>query len=55
MEFVRGLTLSELLREGALEVGRAVAISEGIADALAAAHRKGLVHRDVRPGPGGGD
>src|SRR5437899_2902612 len=51
MEYVQGKTLSEILREGsALMPERAVEIAEGVAEALAFAHRAGIVHRDVKPG-----
>lgn len=50
MEYVRGRTLREILAErrrlGALE---ALAILEQMLAAIAAAHRAGLVHRDVKP------
>jgi eukaryotic-like serine/threonine-protein kinase len=51
MEYVDGDTLADLLRrEGPLTPGRAVAIGEPVARALEAAHEKGMVHRDVKPG-----
>ncbi len=50
MELVDGLTLSALIRrEGPLPAGRVLAILRQIAASLAHAHRKGLVHRDVKP------
>lgn len=50
MELVRGRTLRDLLREyGALSPAVAVSIMEPVLGALAAAHRAGLVHRDVKP------
>ncbi|WP_245988460.1 Stk1 family PASTA domain-containing Ser/Thr kinase [Flexivirga caeni] len=50
MELVRGQTLRQLIRSRApLPVGEALEITEGILQALDAAHRAGLVHRDVKP------
>jgi len=50
MEFVDGDDLRTALRaEGALRLGRALDITADILDALAAAHRRGLVHRDIKP------
>jgi len=50
MEHVLGRTLAEVLRsEGPLDPGRAAAIAEDVAGALATAHAAGIVHRDVKP------
>src|SRR5690554_2245311 len=50
MEYVPGENLRErIAAEGTLSVGEALAIADAILDALAAAHRQGLVHRDVKP------
>lgn len=49
MELIEGQTLSEKLREGSLPLPEAVKIVSQIAEALGEAHRKGVVHRDVKP------
>jgi len=50
MELVDGGTLRDLLDEkGPLDVALALSIAEPVLSALAAAHRAGLVHRDVKP------
>lgn len=49
LEFVRGVTLRELLRQGHIPIRRALRIARGIAAGLAAVHAQHIVHRDVAP------
>jgi beta-lactam-binding protein with PASTA domain/tRNA A-37 threonylcarbamoyl transferase component Bud32 len=50
LEYVDGRNLRRALRaKGAFSLGEALDILESILDALAAAHRAGLVHRDMKP------
>jgi serine/threonine-protein kinase len=49
MEYVPGRTLAELAAEGALGLDEILEIAAQAADALAEAHRRGVVHRDVKP------
>ncbi len=51
MEYVEGQPLSEIIHHGgAMEPARAAEITCDVADALAFAHRNGVVHRDIKPG-----
>ncbi len=50
MEYLPGITLRELLREQKrLTVPQTITIMDAILSGLAAAHRAGIVHRDVKP------
>ena len=51
MEYVVGETLEQRLqRDGPIEVSSTVRVTLQVAEALAAAHSQGLVHRDIKPG-----
>ena len=51
MEYVPSRTLAELLAaEGSISPERAAWIGAQVADGLAAAHARGTVHRDIKPG-----
>jgi serine/threonine-protein kinase len=50
MELVEGKTLRDVLADGPVLPERAAEIAEAVASALAFAHERGIVHRDVKPG-----
>ena len=49
MELVEGPTLREVVSEGAMSEARVLECALQVAEALAAAHRGGVVHRDLKP------
>jgi hypothetical protein len=48
-EFVEGESLARVIRRGGLSESEICRIARAVADALAEAHAKGIVHRDIKP------
>jgi eukaryotic-like serine/threonine-protein kinase len=49
MEYVEGNSLHQMLQQGTIETTRAVRFTRQVLEALGYAHRRGVVHRDVKP------
>jgi tetratricopeptide (TPR) repeat protein/predicted Ser/Thr protein kinase len=51
MEYVHGEDLRSVIhRMGTLTMGKAISITQQVAEGLAAAHKLGIIHRDLKPG-----
>jgi len=50
MEYVKGRTLAQVLEGGRVDAATVLPIARQVAEALADAHERGVVHRDVKPG-----
>lgn len=50
MEYLPSTSLADKLREGPMEADDVIRLSIQLCSALAAAHRAGIVHRDIKPG-----
>ncbi len=48
MEFVEGITLGKLIKDGPLEAVQVASLGHEIASGLAEAHAKGIIHRDLK-------
>src|SRR5579864_5633030 len=49
MEYVEGTSLHARMFQGPIDTPRAVRFIQQVLDALAFAHRRGVVHRDIKP------
>jgi eukaryotic-like serine/threonine-protein kinase len=49
MELVEGDSIEARIQEGGLPLDQILAIGAAVAEALAAAHQKGIAHRDLKP------
>ncbi|MDR3748162.1 MAG: protein kinase [Acidobacteriota bacterium] len=50
MEKLEGMSLKERMKEAPLDIDEVLDIGIQVADALAACHAKGIIHRDIKPG-----
>jgi serine/threonine protein kinase len=48
MEYIEGMSLKAKITDGAMNAGKAVDIAAQLAEGLEEAHRKGIIHRDIK-------
>ena len=49
LELVEGPTLADRIKQGPIPLDEALPIAKQIAEALEAAHERGVIHRDLKP------
>ncbi len=49
LEYVEGGTLADIIQPGGLPIDRLLSIGISLADAVGAAHQRGITHRDLKP------
>ena len=49
LEYVQGRTLAEIIQPGGVPIDRLLSIGISLADAVGAAHQRGITHRDLKP------
>ena len=49
LELVEGPTLADRIKQGPIPIDEALSIAKQIAEALEAAHERGVIHRDLKP------
>ncbi len=49
LELVEGPTLADRIKQGPIHIAEALPIAKQIAEALEAAHERGVIHRDLKP------